>query len=801
MRVALFALLLLSVLISTPAAQTVDRVPIPDGVFYYQPASTVFGAEAAWVNPAGLGRFNSPSAQVMADYFNDDFAQSWGWISGAEQMALGWRKLATMGGDLKEWLYAGALPVGHTNTIGFSYRYMPEGPGVYNKRHYWNIGLLSQGRGPLALGAVFSNLNRGKVAGERTEVEMRLSAGYRPSGEKFTFAVDAFLSSGMRFRNADFVYHAEFTPIRGLYINGLYDSDQNFQLGFRVNFTRSFFGSKSGFNKSGDHRGTTSFLGYSELRQPSIMRGSQRRLALGLSGALPENPPKPVFGKQRASFTEILASIYRAADDPSIKELVVTLHEASPGFARAQELRMAFEYFRSRGKRLICHANAPSNLAYYIGTAADSLFIPPVSQLNLVGLRAELTFYAGTMEKLGVKMDLVKIGDHKTATEPWTRSASSEENRAQVNRLLDELYDQFAADIARSRNLTIDSVKKVIDGGPYTSADALRSGLVDGLCYQDEIDSCIGKSRSIPFARYLKDTLVNYSWDRAPVLAIVVAQGDITSDQGDVNPLGSPGGVTPTPFRKAFAATRRDKDVAGVIFRIDSPGGSAMASDDIYHYSQRTAQTKPTVISMANVAASGGYYMAMTGKKVFALPGTITGSIGIYGGKADLSGLYQKLDLGKELYTRGKFAGMMSWVAPFSSEEREKYYGQLNAFYGHFLDLVSANRNLTVDSVDNLGRGRVWTGREASRNGLIDQVGGLKQSIDWLAATLGTKEYRIRVYPENRPLFILPARSLFGMMAGVLGTNISGEVERGKAALPESNGEIFARLPYDLTIE
>ena len=801
MRVALFTVALSALLVSLLSAQPIERIPIPGGVFYYQPASTVFGAEAAWVNPAGLGRFNSPSAQTMVDYANDDLAKSWGWVSGAEQMALAWRKLEDSQGDFKEWVLAGALPVGSSNMLGFSYRHFSDGPGIYNNRHFWNAGLLSQGHGPLTLGAVFSNLNRGKVDGERTEIEMRLSAGYRPWGEKLTVAADAFLSTGTRFSNADWVYHAEYTPIQGLFINGLYDSDDNFQVGFRVNFDRSFFGSKSGFNKDSDHRGTTAFVGFTELRQPSIKRSSQRRLAVGLGGLLPENPPKPVFGRKRVSFTEILTSIYRAADDPSIKELVVTLHDASPGFARAQELRMAFEYFKGRGKRLICHANSPSNLAYYIGTAADSLLIPPVSQLNLVGLRAELTFYAGTLEKLGVKIDLVKIGDHKTAAEPWTRTASSEENRAQVNRLLDELYDQFVSDIASSRKLTPDSVKKIIDCGPFTSAEAFRLGLVDGLCYQDEIDSCIGRSRTIPLSRYLNDTLVNYSWDRKPVLAVVVAQGDITSDNGDVDPLGSSGGVTPSPYRKAFAAIHRDKDVAGVIFRIDSPGGSALASDDIYHFSHKTSQTKPVAVSMANVAASGGYYVAMTGQRVFALPGTITGSIGIYGGKADLSGLYDKLDMGKELYTRGKFAGMLSWVAPFSPEEREKYYGQLNAFYSHFLDLVAANRKLTADSVNQLGRGRVWTGREASRIGLIDEIGGLKQSIDWLASTLGTQEYRIRVYPQNRPLFILPARSLFGMVTGIFGKEASSEIERAKSILPESNGEIYARLPYDMLIE
>ncbi len=802
MRMMRFALALLALGTISATAQPLERIPIPGEVFYFQPVSTVFGAEATWVNPAALGRFNTATTQFIANYYDGNFAKDWGYAVTFQQAAIAWRKIDNpTGGDIKEWIFAGGLPVGQSSAVGFSYRYFSDGPELYDNRHFWNAGVVTQGVGPYAFGALFSNLNRGKVDGERTEIEMQLSAAYRPFGDKLTLSADALLSTKTRFSNADWIYHAEYTPIQGLFINGSYDSDRNFEFGFRVNFDKTFLGSRSGYDRDSKHRGSTAFVGFSEQRQASILPAKSRRLTASLGGALPENPPRPIFGKKRLSFTEILTSIYRAADDPSVKEMVVTLHEGAPGFARAQELRNAFDYFRSRGKRLICHLMAPSNLAYYIATSADSIFVPPVSQLNLVGLRAELTFYAGTFEKLGVKMDMIRIGDHKTAVEPYTRTASSDENKAQVNRLLDELYDQFVTDIGTSRGLTADSVKRIIDNGPFTSADAFRYGLVDGLCYRDDLDSCIGRSRSIALGQYVTDTLINYSWDRLPVLAIVVAQGDITSDRGDVNPLGNPGGVTPSPFRRAFAETKSDRQVAGIVFRIDSPGGSALASDDIYHVSQKAASKKPMIVSMADVAASGGYYLAMPGKRLFALPGTVTGSIGIFGGKADLSNLYEKISLGKELYVRGKYAGMLSTIAPFSDEEREKYYSQLKAFYDHFCGLVAGNRRLTVDSVDNLGRGRVWTGREALRNGLVDQLGGLKQSLDYLAQSLEISEYRVRVYPENRPLFVLPARSMFGVVASVFGLDKNDDITRAGQMVASADGELFARMPYDLLIE
>jgi len=241
--------------------------------------------------------------------------------------------------------------------------------------------------------------------------------------------------------------------------------------------------------------------------------------------------------------------------------------------------------------------------------------------------------------------------------------------------------------------------------------------------------------------------------------------------------------------------------VKGVIFRINSPGGFALAGEEIYHSAQKAAEKKPLVASMSNVAASGGYYIAMPSVRLFADPGTITGSIGIYGGKVDLSGLYKKIDLGKELYTRGRFAGMLSTMRPFTDEEREKYHSQMKAFYDYFVKLVSNNRALSADSVDALSRGRVWTGREALSNGLIDELGGLKRSLDYTAMRLGLKDYRIAVYPEKRPWFVFPGRSIMKAIAHFFSGNGNGEETLAKGLGFSGRGDILARMPFDISIE
>lgn len=780
-----------------------DRIPIPDEVFYYEPAASVHGPEAGWTNPAGLGAFQAAGFQLMADYYRGDYAKSWSSIVFRDRLVTGYRHINNDGGDdFDEWLAAGGLALGQSLRVGLSYRYFRNGPGPYNNRHYWTLGSIFVGKGSFKLAGVWTNLNKGKVDGEETAVEHRYSLAYRGLSPKLILSADMLLSSRMSVNDADFVYHAEYTPTPGLYVSGYVDSDKNFQIGVRANFLRYFMGVRSSFDRKGHDGRSTVYLGATNEKQPSLVRHSPRRLVMGLSGAYAENPPRPVFGGGGTAFATILLSIYRAADDPSIGEMTLRLSGLSLGFGQAQELREALQNFSSRGKRIICHLSSPNNIGYYVATAADTILIPPVSRLNLVGLRAELTFFAGTLEKLGARVELLRVGDYKSAPEQYTREESSEEYREEINSLLDDLYGQFVAAIADGRGISPDSIKSVIDRGPFTSEEARTLGLVDGLSYWDRVDGDFGGSLPVvSFGRYLGDTLSTDDWPGPPTVAVVVAEGEIRSDGGSDNPLGQAGGVTPSPMAGAFAVVRGDSDIRSTVFRINSPGGSALAGEEIHREVARAAEAKPMVVSMANVAASGGYYIATPASQVFVDPATITGSIGIYGGKLDLSGLYEKLSVGKELYTRGKFAGMMTTMRPFTDEERSKYLSHLQAFYDHFVSLVADSRGLADDSVDVLGRGKVWTGREAVDIGLADETGGLKTAIDRAAEAAGLSEYRIRLLPEKRPWLLFPGRSLIGRLVSMFAGGES--LVDAASMIPSFNEDdyLLARLPYSISIE
>jgi protease-4 len=279
---------------------------------------------------------------------------------------------------------------------------------------------------------------------------------------------------------------------------------------------------------------------------------------------------------------------------------------------------------------------------------------------------------------------------------------------------------------------------------------------------------------------------------------VVVADGEITSDDGSGLPFGGGSAVTPRRMKKAFQSAAGRKDVAGIVFRVNSPGGLALASEEILHSARKAVEKKPLVVSMGNVAASGGFYISTAAQRLFAEPGSITGSIGIFGGKLDLSGLYDKLDLHKELYTRGRFAGMMSTIRPFTDEERNKYLSQLTAFYDHFVELVAENRSLTFDSVDALSQGKVGTGREAVANGLIDDTGGLKKALDYLADSLGLEDYAVELFPKRRILFpfggnwlVRSVASLFAGKDGMVKDFTDGFDDFG----------LMARMPFDIVID
>lgn len=772
-----------------------ERIVYPDAVYYYQPAASVFGSEALWVNPAGLYQYKPMEFQFIGDLADDNYFKNWGMVTARSGLGVGYRKF---GSDDKEYSLGIGFPFGREMQFGVSYQNYKSDNQLFSDRHHWNIGMSGQAGPKFRWGAVLSNLNRAKINGEKSETEMRYSLSFRPLNEKLTLSVDMFLSTKTKFNNADFVYHLAGTPIPGLILDGYIDNDKNFELGVRTNLTQYFSGLESLFDKKANHQRSTFYFGATSLRQPTLVPAKSRRIEAFISGRPSENPTQTYLGPSQSSYLNAILDIYRAADDPYVSEMVVNFDKLSLGFAQAEELREALMTFKKKDKKLVAHISYPNNIAYYIATACDRIYIPEVSQLNLVGLKAELTFFGGTFEKLGINLDLLKIGDHKTAPEQYTQKESSEFNREQINRLLDGWYEIFVSAIAEGREISIDSVKKIIDNGPFTSHEAISYGLIDGFAFKSSDIEDLKKNKMpiVSLHHYHADTLRNDGWPQKPTLAIMALTGDVVSSTNQSPWFDGESDLTPGAIKEAIHQVKSDRIIDGIVLRINSLGGEALTGEDIYQELHRSFPQSKPVISMGNATASGGYYIAMMGDKIFASPSTLTGSIGIFGGKADLSKFYEKIELNKEMYLRGKYAGMLSNMRPFTDEEREKYYSQLMAMYQHFVSLVADNRNLPKDSIDQLGRGKVWSGADAKKNGLVDYNGGIKQALDYLAAQNNYTDYRVKIYPHKKRWFNLPELNPIKYVASIFAAD-----KKDLDIITKKTEDMYTRLPFDISIE
>jgi protease IV len=499
-------------------------------------------------------------------------------------------------------------------------------------------------------------------------------------------------------------------------------------------------------------------------RPATISSGSV--LVYKLEGSVPESPqleiPLPFF-ENRSPLTvrDHWETLRKAAADPRIRAILFMPQGVDAGWAKLEELRADLEAFKKSGKPVYAYLRTPRARDYYIATAADRIFMAPEDFLDVKGLRAELTYLKGTLDKIGVQIEIEHVGKFKDAGDMFTRKSATPETLQVMNSVLDDLYGQLTSRLATARKKSPEQIRATIDQGPFTSKQALEAGLIDALRYEDQVIGDLKgvlKLNDIPkvFPRdYLKIPPESVGVETGSRVALLVAEGDIIRGDSDSS-LGAEGFVTSAGMTKLLQRVGSDSGIRGVIVRIDSPGGDGFASDEIWREMVLLSKKKPLVISMSDMAASGGYYMAMTGDPILAYPGTFTGSIGVFYGKADLHGLYDKLGVQKEILTRGKFADIDSDYVPLSDAARQKLQSSIGEFYRTFVDRVAQGRHLDASQIEPIAQGRVWLGSQAKANGLIDQFGGLDRAIDVLRQKAGiaaNDKVRLVAYPPRRNIF------------------------------------------------
>jgi protease-4 len=496
-------------------------------------------------------------------------------------------------------------------------------------------------------------------------------------------------------------------------------------------------------------------------RPPVVADGTT--LVLHLEGELPEQPqvslPIPFLEDQQPmTMLETWQLLRKAAVDSRIKALVLEPRELNVGWAKLEELRGSIVAFKKTGKPVYAFLRGAGTKEYYVATAADRVFMAPEDELDVKGLRAELMFVKGTLDKLGVGLEFEHVGKYKDAPDMFTRTSPTPETLEVENQILDQYFGDIVAVIAEGRKKQPEAVKALIDDGPFVGKSALDGGLVDALVFEDEMYGKLKEAAKLESIKKIGER--DYSKvevagvDGKTKIAFIVGQGEIT--RGGTNDSVGNDGITASGLVKLMRQVRDDSAIKGVILRIDSPGGDGIASDDILHEAKLLSAKKPTIISMSDLAASGGYFIAMTGDPVVAYPNTLTGSIGVFFGKVNLKGLFDKVGLATYTLKRGRFSDIDSTTAPLDDEQRAKLRREIETFYKGFVERVAAGRKQSYDKMEPLAQGRVWLGAQAKQNGLVDELGGLDRAIEMVRdrAKISSSEKIILVtYPPKRTVW------------------------------------------------
>jgi protease-4 len=505
------------------------------------------------------------------------------------------------------------------------------------------------------------------------------------------------------------------------------------------------------------------FAGSYANRPASVTDGST--LVLDLEGDIPERLPAeipiPILQDQRTlSVEQVWDAFRRASTDSRIRGILFEPRGLDIGWGKMEEIHDEIVNFKKSGKPIITYLRGPTAREYYLASATDKIFISPEDSLDVKGLAAESVFFKQTLDKVGVKAEVIHAGKYKDAGDIFTQTSMSPETREQLNAILDQYYGDLISTIAQGRKKQPDAVRALIDDGPFLARDAVSGGLVDSLGYEDqaaaEMQSRLKQSalKRISGRAYTKGA--GASGVGAHRIALIVGQGMITAGTG--NDTSDDESFTGTGFIKLLKQVENDSSIQGVIMRIDSPGGDAVASDDILHEVKNLSKKKPLVVSMGDTAASGGYYVAATGDPIVAYPNTLTGSIGVIFARFTMRGLFDKLGVDEQLLTRGRYADIESSYVPLSDAERQKLTGQIDAFYRAFVSRVAEGRKKPFDQIEPLAQGRVWVGAQAKANGLVDQLGGLDTAIEVLKrqARLSTSDRVTLVpYPGRRSVLDL----------------------------------------------
>lgn len=761
------------------AAQVVadDRPTIPSAGI-----AAESGPGSLWVNPAN--QVYDPDARyglwVGHDLGGDP--TSFAAMAGTGGVSVGVHNVSVprdLAGGRSDWSldYTSAVRLPERIAVGFRAAWRLKDGGNFVS---YDVGAAWRPLPWFGVGAVAYN-----VTSSRPSALARSGAGIavRPFGKFLTLSWDFVhtfdpdapsnaVSSSIRLR-----------PMRGLFLRGNVDTDLEGGLTFGGGLELFFgdWGAGGYAVTDGDDVGVITFLGTEDPGE-ALIRTGDRVPVLVLDHRPGYEKQTGFLASGDTTWLETLELLRRSEDDKAVRGVAIVLQGAGLSWAQAEELRARIQALQANGKGVVAYLyGSGGSTDYYVATAASHVVLHPSEDLSFVGVGAEQEFFRGAFDLVGVEPQFVRRREYKSAVEQYTNTEPSPAAVEAMDALLDDLQAALVAGVAQGRNLEPAAVQALIDGGPYTAREAYDKGLVDEIAYPDEIEDSI--------ENYLGHATINLTdladmpqphsgWKASAEIAVVYIDGAIvTGRSGGGGLFGGGANAGSVTIVNALDQAREDDQVKAVVLRVDSPGGSSFASDDIHRAVERLQEEgKPVVVSMGGLAASGGYYVACGSDAIWAEPTTITGSIGVYSGKFATGRLMERVGVHVESYERGRNAGINSSVDPWDALQRERMDAMVGATYDEFKKKVGNGRNLTPEQVEEVARGRVWTGSRGQERGLVDNIGGLQDAIDDARQRAGI--------PEGRPVAIVSYSQSGTMLETLAPTQMKVNEAIVKALLP-----------------
>lgn len=661
------------------------------------------------------------------------------------------------------------------DTIGFGLGcdFIRGGRDRYDHYTGWTLGFLLRPARFLSLGYVLKDFNSPKAAGEtvrRREVYALAIRPY-PFMDNLTLSCDAERTAGEKFGDSRLLFMADLRLMNDISLFAGADKDRNFSFGIIMPFgmptdrggamVLDYYGS------AGRGARPMAFgITFTNMMYSSPLFPAKRHLILDVKGEINSLEAEPLFDEKRPCFFDLLNAVKSAGSDESIAGIILKIDTFSLGFSQVQELREEIRSFRMKGKKAHAILTAPGNKEYYLAASCDKIYFVPNSTFTLTGLVAEVYFFKRIMDKIGVKVESVKKGAYKSFNEPFTREHMSEEYRENLTSLLEDLNEQYLGDIARDRGIGRDRIEELFRRGFLTPAGAREAGYVDYLEYPEEaMNQVMGRFLSeIDLRDYIREKKRIGEWGPDPEIAVIHVLGSIV--KGGSRGMGFfSEAIGEEDYRRMLQRAFGDPQVKAIIIRINSGGGSAVASDMMWHslLVLKKKYPKPVVFSFGNMAASGGYYIACTGDRIFASPGTVTGSIGVVSGKLSLKRLYEILGIGKDVVKMSEFADIFSEARDMSKKERDLIQQGVDYVYQQFTEKVMESRGMGKEKIPGVAEGRIFSGKQGAKNGLVDNLGGLVASIEYAKGLARLKgRISIRQFPEKRA----PLLDLLGVDPG-----------------------------------